>query len=1029
MKKMTPMILVILMLTSFLSAVDIYELQEESNNEETSARAGADPEVSYVTSPRETTFVDGEATNEILAGEPVNFKAYLRNSGDADLTNMQYTVTVFTTQNGERSDIATDTSGADLQWANDKAICANSCQNAVLVPGAYLDGGESTLVTTAGAEIVWTPSSGVYIIEVKVTSQVLGDPGNNEISFKVGVKDYHDIQVGITWLDSNGVATPGNVEGTDPVDFQVDLSMVGSTPNMNIRTTNMSIQITGGQVDGSTLIVETYGVTKTVTISDDGSGNQITDFRSIIGHDEDYSTLDLFSDSKTYTLTPPADGVYSVSVEIETYYVYDSASCATSESTCERLIAGTDSEDEYSGNNFDSITGSASTVHDITLQDFYLQVVEDNQGNEEEEDEDDMNAGNSDRYGFLGGSIDEPLSTGTFDLVAEVTHTSTSLTPLYDWNVTFTITDTETSQSVDIFADSCVDMFDYSHTYLGEQTERTDAEMSGFACAQYTFGQGSYIVEATLNMLGEYDESSMMLDDKISDMVSVNNDYSYDIDVVNFKPQILTVKTGDVDFIVGNTVSISATAFDVEGDKIEFTWADGSGNALNCDPVDAASLGECFFMLEESMVPALEVRVTASDDYDSDVQSLGIDVLTRDVFTASGLADGFAAVYTTTTRSSGLSVAFSDGPLDAVTTSACANSPVPVGSVTVTPSTTYDSSILVSHSITVHYPTELGVMYMWMEVGNSVLQIANGEGSEVDSTTQGYTYDFPVGSDMISPGTNFYLIAEECDTPEPPTGTITQLTATAAKGGDVTIAYNYDAMLSGENVRITVCMDTADCATPEVVYDRVDTDAKSITYASGTHAQVYDVSAQLCNQYSCGAAVSVSVTSDSEVAMVTATTVTIEESGENWVVRWTESSDDADVAGWYVCYNRGEFSASEMEILIDAGACTMVMDATEATIAKYTTAETTQVHFGIVPHDAVMNIAYGPSTDSILYDRAQDTTNPDDGSTTTDNEASSGVPTWTWGVIGAVVVVAFVVGAFILSRGESEDDDDKEWDY
>ena len=115
--------------------------------------------------------------------------------------------------------------------------------------------------------------------------------------------------------------------------------------------------------------------------------------------------------------------------------------------------------------------------------------------------------------------------------------------------------------------------------------------------------------------------------------------------------------------------------------------------------------------------------------------------------------------------------------------------------------------------------------------------------------------------------------------------------------------------------------------------------------------------------------------------------------------------------------------------MIDANACAQVMQGTEATIAKYTTVETTQVHFGIVPYDAVMNVAYGPSTDSILYDRAQDTTNPDDGTTTTDSEASSGVPTWTWGVIGAVVVVAFVVGAFILSRGEGEDDDDKEWDY
>jgi hypothetical protein len=139
---------------------------------------------------------------------------------------------------------------------------------------------------------------------------------------------------------------------------------------------------------------------------------------------------------------------------------------------------------------------------------------------------------------------------------------------------------------------------------------------------------------------------------------------------------------------------------------------------------------------------------------------------------------------------------------------------------------------------------------------------------------------------------------------------------------------------------------------------------------------------------------------------------------------------DDDVAGWYVCYNRGEFTASEMKVMIDAGACKMVMDGTTATIAKYTTVETTQVHFGIVPHDAVMNVAYGASTDSILYDRAQDTTNPDDGDTTTDtDDASSGVPTWTWGVIGAVVVVAFVVGAFILSRGEGEDDDDKGYNY
>ena len=45
MRKMTPMILVILMLASVLSSIDVYELQEQNEFEEASARAGADPEV------------------------------------------------------------------------------------------------------------------------------------------------------------------------------------------------------------------------------------------------------------------------------------------------------------------------------------------------------------------------------------------------------------------------------------------------------------------------------------------------------------------------------------------------------------------------------------------------------------------------------------------------------------------------------------------------------------------------------------------------------------------------------------------------------------------------------------------------------------------------------------------------------------------------------------------------------------------------------------------------------------------------
>ena len=332
MRKMTPMILVILMLASVLSSIDVYELQEQNEFEEASARSGPDAEVVYVTSPRETSYVDSEATNQLLAGEPTNFKAYLRNSGDADLDNMQYTVTIYNSLNGERGDVATDANGADLAWNNDKAVCGNNCQAVLIAPGDYVDGGESTLKTTDGTEIVWYPQAGNYIVEVKVTSIYLGDPGNDEISFPVGVKDYHDIQVDMSWLDANGAEVNGAVEGTDPVDFKVTVDLVSSLPTMNIRSTNVAITITNADVAGSSSLTEAIGVSKTVTTSDDGEGNAPTDVRLIIGHDEDINTLDPFTGELTFTLTPPADGDYAVAVSIESYDVFDNnAGCATAE--------------------------------------------------------------------------------------------------------------------------------------------------------------------------------------------------------------------------------------------------------------------------------------------------------------------------------------------------------------------------------------------------------------------------------------------------------------------------------------------------------------------------------------------------------------------------------------------------------------------------------------------------------------------------------------------------------------------------
>ena len=1026
MRKMTPMILVILMLASVLSSIDVYELQEQNEFEETSARSGADPEVVYVTSPRETLYAGDDATNVMLAGETINFKAYLRNSGDADLTNMQYQVTVYESDGGERGDVAKDLNGNDLSWANDKAVCSNSCQNSVLTPGEFIDGGESTLVTTAGSVIQWTPYAGSYFVEVKVTSQVLGDPGNDEISFPVLVKDWHDIEVDLTWLDENGNEVNGAVDGEGDVDFKLTVNLAGSMGFMNLRNTTVSVTVTGGTVQSSSGLTLILGEERTVEISDDGNGNSASELRMLIGADENGSnTVPLVGES-IMTLTPDA-GVavdYEVSVAIESYTVYGAEGCSSTIGTCERLIAGVDAEDEFSGNNQDSISGSSDPVNDITLFDYYLSSSVSGDSGEEG---DENTEGLSDRYGFVGGEVTETLSTGEYDLVAVVMHTASSASALYEWSVTFTITDSSDGSTTVIDADKCESQEYPDHKVLGEATDRTDADFIGTACATHTFDAGEFNVEAMANLVGLVDDADGSVDTRATDAILINNKEDYTITVENFEPSITTFKSNIDNALVGDTVTVQAVAFDVEGDRLDFTWADGSGNALACADANDAIAGECTFTILQTMIPSLEVRVELTDGYNVVDSILNINVAINLQFTASGLADGFNAVYSVTLKSSALDVTFADGPLDEVSTGSCANSATPVGSVTVNPTSAYGSSVVLDQTIHIHFPNDLGIQHMWMEAGNTVVSVASGAGDEVDASTSGYTYNFPSGSDSIPPGTHFHLIADDCETPNPPSGTITQLTATAEKGGDIVIAYNYDALLSDENVRIEVTM--AGGSTPEVTYDRVESDTRSVTWASGSNGQAYTVTAQLCNQYACGDSVSTPVTSDSSVAAVTASSVTITESGENWVVAWEPSVVDDDVTGWYVCYNRGEFTATEMKVMVDADACTMVMQGTEATIAKYTTVETTQVHFGIVPHDGVMNVAYGPSTDSILYDRSQDTTNPDDGTTTTDSEASSGVPTWTWGVIGAVVVVAFVVGAFILSRGEGEDDDDKEWDY
>jgi hypothetical protein len=1020
MNKMTPMILVMLMLTSVLASIDFVELQEMKEIEDTSGRASADPEVVIITSPRETTCdSSGDCLDELLAGEPVNFRAYLRNSGDADLTNMQYTVEIYINENGNRGDIAKDSSGNDLSWTNYNAVCSTTnCQESVVTPGSFVTGGEAVLQNFDGSTLSWTPSSGSYFVVVSVTSSVLGDPGNNELSVPVTVRNYFDVEVDLTWLDSSGAPISGSVDGSGDKDFQVSVSLLSpGNPSMSIRNTSVEIQYNDVNTPSPTSV--TVGLSSTVNTRETiGSSTPAqTGTRMIVGSTGTNSShIGTFSGSVTPAIT---SGQYSVTAILTEYVVYgphgQSICGGTALETvfCEKTVNSQTWEDEYPGSNEATIEGSIETFQDIGLVQFQIWKGIDGEDPEV--------------FGSLGLDITSSLSPGDYELYAEVGHLSSSSTILYNWSVDFTLTDSAGVQTT-VTANSCDSRITYDYSQLGAGSLKTpDAQMLVYACATVSMGEGDFNVKAEANLLGQWNEDTSELNDKVDDMSLSNNRYDFDVEVTNFAPQILSLSlnseslTTDTD---KDTFTATVSVFDVEGDTITYVWTDQFGADLACDS-DSCTVG-----VDETMIPTFRFNVVVSDTYGASDNAQGeVAVWNQDIFNSQGeqeLTAEFSIVY----KATGLGMLFDNA-------SAVVDVELPgydgtyssVGAIGVSPSTTYDTKDIMSQTITVAFDNQLDATSMWLKVGNLWQLLNTGTPDEYNSTSSSYTYTWDEGSSMFTAGTEFYLFGGVLSQAQPPSANISGFTAVASIAGGIDIDWTINgSMLSDDRVVVTICETDPQCANPD---QSSYTDQVTSMLYSGqntVHGNTYHITASVCKSGLCSNEAYKNVTADKEVASVTATDLTIDESGETWVVDWNASAEDADIDSWLVCFLKASFTASEMSDLVGTSACVEAAD-TSATIDKYTTSGTYDVHFAAAPVDVVGNIAMTASSTFIEYNRTTDNTNPDDGSQTTDTEASSGVPTWTWGVIGIVVVVAFVAGAFILSRGDDGEDESKEWDY
>ena len=266
-----------------------------------------------------------------------------------------------------------------------------------------------------------------------------------------------------------------------------------------------------------------------------------------------------------------------------------------------------------------------------------------------------------------------------------------------------------------------------------------------------------------------------------------------------------------------------------------------------------------------------------------------------------------------------------------------------------------------------------------------------------------------------------------------PDASVSGFNAEALKGGAIGVTWGITGTLLGsDNIVVTICDGQEDCAEP---FSQTVADEDRAYSYSGTntdHGTVYHVSVAVCNEEGCSTAGKGTVTADKQVdGGAAAADLKIQEDGENWIVSWDVTGDTSDVAMWHVCFQRGEsFTAAEMPATCPDSV--MGADANTMTIAQPTAAGTFEYYFTAVPMDALGNMDAGESMNSITYNRAADNSNDNDGTGTIGDDgddASSSVPTWTWGLIGGVVIVAFIAGAFILSRGDGEGGEGKDWDY
>jgi len=697
--------------------------------------------------------------------------------------------------------------------------------------------------------------------------------------------------------------------------------------------------------------------------------------------------------------------------------------------------------DDRNGNNDAELTGTFAAYHDVRVINVEAGIFRQDTGR---------------------------IEAGMTTLYATVEHSGSDRDINYDWAVQFSVRDSDGLEIVDpptpspMMANQCdqpgMESEEiYSHQLLGQmQPGGVPAHVEGKACTVMMINPGKHTVTATVVFIDatttDADPNNNCTDPGNSpcktDMNSANDGRTSHYEVTNMGPSAYLTMETDTSagpLIDNSLVQLSVRVehmgqpdidFDGNPEPFTYSWSMVGAGELS-DPTLMTCLGMPICDVHLNMLwlgnPVVTVTVT---DYWGVEASASTSFVMWNNFSKEDSGDCwdveydiyfnqmlmFMTNFSDADDVTGVTLEGSTGSWDSICTFDLDAShqmfPDDVDSETL--AVTLDADPAVGHSL-------------WYEGATQWVELAGTTQAQIDADTilLSWTND----GTLPSRASSTYGVFASASLGQPPQAGIDSLTAVLSKAGIIDLSWevNNSQLVNSET----------DFGVIYINDDGAALDGDRHTFAleqtswtiSGTHGDTYQFLVRVENGELDGDGNSLfgtpvdsgSATADAQVDPVAgATGLDAEKSGADSISFVWSAADASDVDHWLICWSPTAHTSLEVTSLIGAGNCHPTADSsTSATMDRHTGAGT--YLYSVTAVDDHDNMETQDSTDGLTFTEDADL-GVDNTDTIGDTGSGGDIPTQAWVAIGALVLVAVIAGAFILTRGGVEGDDE-EFDY